>query len=216
MINMKKQKKAVFKVKRYFKKVESCKKVCKKNWKKVVVVLGVLGLAFYFKNMLVVALVNNRPIFRQAYIKELEAQGGQQVLDGLMTKAMILQEAKSTGVSISQEELDAELVKIEEIAKQQEMTLDELLELQNVKKKELIKQIEIQKIVEKMAGEGVEVSDEEATLYLEENMEYLPKEATQEELINIAKEQLKQQMLNEKIQELIVRIKDEAKVVSWL
>jgi hypothetical protein len=134
----------------------------------------------------------------------------------LMTKAMILQEAKSTGVSISQEELDAELVKIEEIAKQQEMTLDELLELQNVKKKELIKQIEIQKIVEKMAGEGVEVSDEEATLYLEENMEYLPKEATQEELINIAKEQLKQQMLNEKIQELIVRIKDEAKVVSWL
>ncbi|MBU1085256.1 MAG: SurA N-terminal domain-containing protein [Candidatus Beckwithbacteria bacterium] len=213
---MKKQKKSKSSKKCCFKKFEGCKKFCGKNWKKFLVLVGILGLLVYFKSMIVVSFVNNQPIFRCSYIKELEAQGGKQILDTMITKALILQEAKKKGIEVSREEIDTELVRIEEIAKQQGMGLDELLESQNVKRDDLIKQIEIQKIVEKLAGEGIAISDEEANLYLEENADFLPEDSTPEELMNIAKEQLIQQQLNSSIQEMILKLKDEAKIVSWL
>lgn len=224
IVFMKKQKKSPSKKKVVKKSLKKCKfEICNKVknrlfkcWKKIVLVVGLIGLLFYFKGMFVVALVNNRPIFRYSYIKELETQGGQQVLDTLMTKTMILQEAKKQGVKVSQEEMEAEVLKIEEIAQQQGMELDELLKLQNVKRSNLMKQIELQKMIEKLAGEGVEVSDEEADVYLEENSDFLPEDSSPEELMEIAKEQLKQQQLNQKIQEIVFRLKDEAKVVSWL
>lgn len=213
---MKKQKKVLMKkVTKYLDKFSGCKKFCLKNWKKAVVTLGLIGLLVYFKSMIVVAWVNNQPIFRYNLIRELEAQGGQQVLDTLITKEMILQTAKKRGVGVSQEEVETEMVKIEEIAQQQGMSLDELLELQDIKRSDLIKQIKIQQVVEKLAGEGVEVSDEEAKVYLEENKDFLPENSTEEELMKTTKNQLKQQKLNTKIQEMIGQLKDEAKVVSW-
>ena len=186
-----------------------------KNWKKLIIFTGTIGLLFYFKNLVIIAFVNNQPIFRYNYIKELELQGGKQVLDAMIAKALIFQEAKNKGIVISDEEIESEFAKIEEIAKKQDKNLDELLELQNIKKSELAKQIEIQKIVEKLASEGIEITDEDVNLYLEENKDFLPEDSTSEELMNIAKEQLLQQQINSNINELILRLKAEAKIVNW-
>ncbi|MEA3355019.1 MAG: SurA N-terminal domain-containing protein, partial [Patescibacteria group bacterium] len=198
------------------KRLKGCKKFWGKNWKKFVLIIGVIGVLMYFKNMIVVAFVNNQPIFRYSYIKELEAQGGQQVLDTLMTKALVLQEAKNKGIVIGKEEIEAEFAKIEEIAKQQGKSLDELLELQNIKKSEVAEQIKIQKIVEKIASEGIIVSDEEANLYLEENKDFLPEDSSPEELLNMVKEQLLKKQLNSNIQKMILELKEEAKIINWL
>lgn len=213
---MKKQKKASTKKKNWLKKFTNCKKTCNKNWKKVVVVLGVFGLLVYFKGMFIVGFVNNQPIFKSSYVKELEAQSGQQVFETLATKSMLFQEAKKKGIKVTKEEVDAELAKIEEIAVEQGITFDKLLVSQNVKKSDLIKQIELQKTVEKMAGEGITVTDEEASLYLEQNADFLPEGADPSDLMEIAKEQLKQQQLNSVIQEMILELKEKSKVVSWL
>ncbi|MFC1627150.1 SurA N-terminal domain-containing protein [Patescibacteria group bacterium] len=187
-----------------------------KNWKKAAVFLGVVGLVFYFKSMVFVAFVNGRPISRLSFNQELEKQAGKQVLDTLVLKKLIFQEAKKQGVKVTDAEVAEEMDRIKEIATQQGMELAQLLELQGVNQKELVEEIKLNKIVEKIIGDQVEVTDEEVEEYILENAEFLSEELTYEEQRETVKEQLKQQKVGQKAQEWISELQTKAKIVNWL
>ena len=187
----------------------------KKNWKKVVIGLGVLGLLIYFRTLFVVAWVNGRPISRMTYVSELERVAGTQALDGLMTKALIVQEGKKQKVKVSKSEVDEEIVKLEELAGQQGMSLDQLIELQGINRASLTKDIGLQKILEKLI-EGDEVSEEDVQKYIEDNMELVEPGTDMEAYGKDVKEMLKNQQLTVKVQELIQELQEQASVVSWL
>jgi hypothetical protein len=68
-------------------------------------------------------------------------------------------------------------------------------------------------MLEKMVGE-VSVSDEEVNAYWEENEELYEGQKLDDVKEDI-REQLKQQVLIGKIQELITRLQSEAKIVNW-
>jgi len=199
-----------------FKKCKKLKKCFDKKWKIIVVVLGVIGLLFYFKGKFITAWVNNKPIFRANYVKELEIQAGQQILDTLITKSLIFQEAKKLKIKVTNEEVEKELKTVEEIAEQQGLTLEELIEFQGITKKQLVEEIKLQKMIEKIVGKEVQVSDDEVNEYITENEEILPESLSSEELKETVSNQLKQQKLTEKVREWISRLQQEAKVVSWL
>jgi len=172
-----------------------------------------LSALFYFgRRFFVVALVNGRPITRIALIKELEKQGGQQVLDGLITKSLILQAAKKEKVVVSQEEINQAVRQLRENFSSQGQNLSDLLALQGITENDLKEQIKIQKLAEKIAGKDVQVSDQEVNDYLEQNKELIPQDADQEEIKNSVREQLRQQKLNEKIQNWIQSLREKAKI----
>ncbi|MFH0943008.1 MAG: SurA N-terminal domain-containing protein [Candidatus Beckwithbacteria bacterium] len=124
-----------------------------KKWLKLAVVgLGAIGLLYYFKASLIVAWVNNQPLWKISYNQELNRLAGKQALESLMIKTMIKQEAKKQAVAVNQEELDGEIAKIEEYSQKQGMSLDDLLALQGVKKADLLEDLRLQKLVDKMAG----------------------------------------------------------------
>jgi foldase protein PrsA len=189
-----------------------------RNWRslgiKSAVVVGFLGLLFYFKNWFVVGWINNQPIFKHTYSKEVNRLAGQRALDTLMTKKLILQEARKQKITVTDEELNQELAAIEVIAQQQEMTLDELLSIQKLNRSELMAEIRIQKLLEKMVG-GVEVTEEEVQNYWEESKDFYPDQTFAEAQGQISA-QLKQQKLSESIQAFISSLQEQAKVVSWL
>ncbi|MDZ7587586.1 MAG: SurA N-terminal domain-containing protein, partial [Patescibacteria group bacterium] len=110
------------------------------------------GLLYYFKANLVVAIVNNKPVWRASYTREINRLAGKQVLENLLVKTLIMQEAKKQKISVSDEEINNEIKQAEEYSQKQNMTLDELLELQGMKKEDLTDTIRINKLVEKMAG----------------------------------------------------------------
>ncbi len=192
------------------------KKCCKKKWKIIVVVLGIIGLLFYFKGKFIVAWVNNKPIFRANYVKELETQAGSQILDTLITKSLIVQEAKKQKIKVTNEEVEKELKIVEELAEQQGLTLEELIEFQGITKNQLVEEIKLQKMIEKIVGKEVQISDDEVNEYIAENGEILPESLSSEELKETVSNQLKQQKLTEKVRGWISKLQQEAKVVSWL
>lgn len=114
--------------------------------------LGLFGLLFYFKNLLVVAWVNGKPVWRVSYSQEINRLAGKQALESLLVKTMVLQEAKKQKAAVTDSEINEEIKQAEEYSQQQGMTLDQLLELQGMKKEDLINTIRINKLVEKMAG----------------------------------------------------------------
>lgn len=176
-------------------------------------ILLVLGAILYFgKGQLLVAMVNNQPIWRISLIRELEKQGGKQVLDSLITKALILQEAKKQKVLVAESEINKEIAQIEESLTAQGQELEQILGAQGMNLTALRKEIEIQKIVEKIAGKEIEVTDEEVEEYLEKNKDFLSEETDKEQI----KEQLRQQKLNEVIQSWLKSLRDKAKINYFL
>ncbi len=187
----------------------------KRRWLAVLLILILLavgGLIYYYRGQFIVATINGQPITRLEVITELEKQGGKRVLDNLITKILILQEAKKQNVTVSDEEVDQEYKKIEESSASQGQSLDQILALQGMTKDQLREQIKIRKIVEKIAGKDVEVSDEEIKDYLEKNKDLLPKGTDENTLKEQVKEQLKQQKMNEKMQSWVESLHSGAKI----
>ncbi|KKS79918.1 MAG: Parvulin-like protein peptidyl-prolyl isomerase [Candidatus Beckwithbacteria bacterium GW2011_GWA2_43_10] len=136
------------------KKVKVNKKIVNKlkAFKWLAVGLALIGLVYYFKASFVVAIVNGKPIWKVSYSQEINRLAGKQALENLIIKTMILQEAEKQKTVVADSEINEEIKQAEEFSQQQGMSLDQLLELQGMKKEDLISTIKLNKLVEKMAG----------------------------------------------------------------
>lgn len=187
-------------------------KINKKKLAILLVFIILAGILYYFRGQFIIATVNGRPISRLALIKELENQAGKRTLESLIAKTLIIQEAKRQKIAVSDDEINQRINQIEESFSGQGQSLDQMLELQGMSRDELIKEIKMQIIAEKIAGKDIEVTDEEVNNYLEENKGFIPKDSNVEEIKTGVKQQLEQQKINEKIQSWIQSLRDNAKI----
>jgi parvulin-like peptidyl-prolyl isomerase len=159
----------------------------------IIIVLAIA--AFYLKGLFIAAFVNGEPITRIAVIKELEKQGGKQTLSSLVNQALILQEAKKKNIEVSQKEVDDAAKKIEDSLKTQGQSLNTALAMQGMTKQDLLMQLKLRSMVEKLLADKIGVTDKEITDYIEKNKDTLPTTSTADELKKSVGEQLKQQKM---------------------
>ncbi len=176
------------------------------------VIVAVVILLGIFRGQFVVANVNGEQISRIELIRALEKTEGKRILDSLVIQTLITQEAKKQNVSATGENIQGEIAKIEKNISDQGQKLDDLLAVQNLTRKQLEEQIIIQILLQKMVGENIQVTDIEVDDYIEKNKESLLEDANMDKLKIDTKEQLKQQKINGKIQELIQKLQKEAKI----
>jgi parvulin-like peptidyl-prolyl isomerase len=177
-----------------------------------VVIIALLALAFFFRSLFIVAIVNGQPITRLAYINELEQTAGKQAMNSLVTKTLILQEAKKNNVTVSQKEVDDQIKTIQDNLAKQGQQLDSVLALQGMTQASLREQIYLQKLVEKMVGKNITVSDKEIADYIDKNKDSLPQNTSEADLKKQVHDQLYQQKLNDKVQTWIQGLQQKAKV----
>lgn len=173
-------------------------------------------LIFNFKHLFVAAIVNNQPITRFALDRELEKQGGQQVLENLITKALILQEAQKQGIKISNERIKEKTSEIEAQLESQGTDLDTILETQGQTRQALEEQIKIELIIEEIVGKEISITDEEIENYFEENKDYFEEETTFEEVKDQLEEELTQTKLSENFQSWLEELKQKARIYYFL
>ncbi len=177
-----------------------------------VVVLAIIGILYVARGVFVAAIVNGQPISRLSVISELEKQGGKQALNSLITKTLIFQEANKQKITVSKQEVDAEMKKIEESVVKQGQNLNQLLATQGMSRDALAEQVSLQKLIEKMVGKEIQVTDKEVSDYIEKNKETLGDTTDQANLQENVKQQLRQQKLSEKYQALIEKLQKDAKI----
>lgn len=190
-----------------------------KTKKIIIVFLAFLALAFLifnFKHLFIAAMVNNQPITRYALDRELEKQGGQQVLENLITQALILQEAKKQGIEISEEEIKGKMAETEEQVEAQGSDLDTLLESQGLTREYLEEQIRIQLIIEETVGKDISITDEEIEDYFEGNKDYFGEDVLFEEVKDQLEEELRQTKLTEEYQLWLEELKQQASIHYFL
>ncbi len=176
------------------------------------VVIILAALTFYFRNFFVVAVVNGKPITRLSLIKELEKQSGKKTLELLVTQELLYQEAQKQQVTVTTDEVNQEIKKLEDNFVKQGQNLNQLLLAQGMTREGLADQIKLQKLAEKLVEKDVVVSDQEVDDYLKQNAASLPKDTKPEDLKTQVKDELRQQKLSEQIQALLQKLHTSAKI----
>lgn len=77
-----------------------------------VVVMGAFMLQQGPQDDRVAAVVNGDPIMKDEVFDMMYAQGGREILDQLITRQLIIQEGGRLGITVSEEDLDAEIDKV--------------------------------------------------------------------------------------------------------
>lgn len=189
------------------------------NNKKVKVVLSVivlLVLLYLIKGVFIAAIVNNYPISRLSVIRELEKQGGSQVMDSIISERLIMQEAAKKNVKVSKEDVDKELALIEENLKSQGTDLATALSMQGQTKDDLNKAISLKLLIQKTLSDKVSVTEDEIKSYFDTNKLTLYKDKKYEEVKETIQNTLEQQKLSTEYQKWITEIKEKAKIINFV
>lgn len=171
-----------------------------------------IALLFFFRSIFVAAVVNGQPISRVSVIKETEKQAGKQTIQNLVRNTLIEQEARKQKVVVTEKEIDEEIKKVETTLSKQGQKIDQVLEVQGLTREDLKKLIRLDKLVSKMVGKDIKVSDEDIASYIEKNAESLPQDQTEEELKKSVSDTLRQQQLNQKVQTWLEELQKKAKI----
>ncbi len=183
--------------------------------KKFLIVATILLFVIFLalaKSLFVAALVNGWPVSRIAVIRALEKQGGSDVLNTLVERSLIFQEARKLGVKVSDDVVNQQIASIEEILKGQNLTLEEALAARGQIKKDLIDQIRIQKTVEAILTQKINITEEDIENYFKENKQLLDEGTVLEDVKEDIRQQLFQQKLNEEYGKWIEGLKTKAKI----
>ena len=199
--------------------LKNLKKVKLFKNKKVIIaaaLVAVIALLYFAKPLFIAAIVNGKPIFRYSLTRELERLGGASTLNNIIERNIVYSEAKKLGKSVSPEEVDAELAKVEETLKGQGLTLEQALSIRGQTKEELGEQIKYQKTVEKILGDKISITDAEIADYFKNNKDLFNKTDTLEGVKEDIRKTILQQKLADEYQKWLSEIKGKAKIFYFV
>lgn len=174
--------------------------------------LVLLGAAYQYKGVFVSAVVNGTPISRLSVVRELEKQAGSQALDRLITKKLVDAEVARKKIVVSPADMDAEVKKIEDSVTKQGGTLKEALDQQGMTEEDLREQLLLQKKLEKLLGDRIDVTDDEVARYMAQGDGLAPSGISNADFRDQIREQLKEQKFNEEVGKWIAAAKAKASI----
>lgn len=181
-----------------------------------IIIILLLITLFLFKNQIIVATVNGEPITRFTLINELESKSGKRALESIITKTLVIQEARKKNISVTEAEINDEIKKIEENLKKQGQTLDDVLKLQGTNIETVREQIKLNLLMKKLLEKDIAVTDKEVSEYIDKNKGTKPENLSDDEYKKQVKNQLEQQKFQEKAQAYIKKLQDNSRVNYYL
>ena len=119
----------------------------------------------------IVATVNGEEITRDELFEAMYAQGGREVLDQVITRKLITQMAEEEGITVSEDDLEEEIKNIiDESFQGAEEQFEMILEQYGISLDAFREDARLNLLVRKLAMEEIDISEEEAEEYFEENL----------------------------------------------
>ena len=184
----------------------------------VLIGTGAFLLAQKYRSFFIAGTVNARPISKWSLSRRLEERYGKVAFDEIVTEVLLMDAAKQNGVTVSKEEIAAEVATNEtnyggkdalrEMAKTAGITTDKQLnDFFELK-------LTVQKLQDKLFPE--EVTDEEIKAYYDENKDLVYKDKKIEDVKEEIKTQLLQQKVSQKFSEWFGKLREDAKISNFL
>ncbi|MBX4210934.1 SurA N-terminal domain-containing protein [Candidatus Parcubacteria bacterium] len=181
----------------------------------VAVILVIVGVLFQ-KGWLVAATVNGSPISRLSVIHELEKQSGDNALKSIIQKIVIADELKKKNITISDSDVDQTIKGIEAQVTSQGGTLDQALAAQGTTLGNFKEQIKLQKGLEKLLGDKLNVTAAEIDQYIKDNKLTQAKTQTKEAFRSGISDQIKSDKFQTEAQKLVSDLLAGAKIKYYV
>ena len=176
----------------------------------IVLIIGLLLLAFYKKNWFIAALVNNQPISNFEVLNRMNKQHRSQTIEQMVNEQLILSEAQKNKIKITPSDINNKISELEKNVGGAQ-ALDNLLTQQGQTKASLKTQLIIQLSIEKLYASQATVSAQEVNEFIAQNQSQLVATDSAGQLKE-AQESLKQQKLSQIFNEKFQQIKQSAKI----
>lgn len=179
-----------------------------------VIVVGLAGLLWVNKGMVVAAVVNGRPIFRWELNSALASRFGKQMLESMISERLVTDAAGSLGIRISKQEVEG---KMAEIVKSLGggMSVDDLLKYQGMTREDFENQIRLQMTVERVLTKDLVITETDIDNFIATNRATLV--ATDPATLrDEARSAIIGNQANEKLQPWFKELKDKAKILRFL
>lgn len=179
----------------------------------VILLLLIAAAMYFFRSAFVVATVNGSPITRAALVRGLEKSFAKQTLESLIAEKLIQKGLDDADVVATNEEIEANIKKIEERVVAQGTTIADALKAEQATMEEFRDQVTLQTRIENKFEEQIIVSDEEVTKYIKDNKVAVPKEeAEAAKLKEAIKEQLRIEKLSAEMQKWMEELRGGATI----
>lgn len=126
---------------------------------------------------------------------------------------MILQEAKKKGIKVTQEEINTQIASIEANLTKSGQKIEDVLKTEHMTMKDLINNLTLNTLIEKMLAGKFVVTDEEVQKYIDDNKKQLP-ETIDEQTKSVIKDQLLQQKKASEYQKWVDELKAASKIIK--
>lgn len=174
--------------------------------------LIILGYAVY--RLWGVAKVDNTTISRLAYYRAMEQRVGDQVLDDLITEALIAKAGKDNNVVIDQKTIDDEIATESARIEAQGLTVEQALAAARMTMSDVRRQYALRQIVAALGMGDTSVSAQEIDDYIAQNKTNLP-ELNTAELRSVVEQQLQNQKANDNIAKWLSDLKAKADIIKY-
>ncbi len=185
----------------------------KRAWA-VGIILIILLLAYYKKNLFIAATVNGVPITNLELLSRESQLYRQKTLNDMINEQIITQEASRNGITVSDAEVNQA---ISDLEKQfgGEAQLNMLLAQQGEDMNYLRSQTKIKLTIEKLYSPEASVSAAEVKQFINQNKNQMPSSNSAEQ-VKFATEQIKQQKIfNQIFPQKFQELKQASKVVTY-
>lgn len=161
-----------------------------------------------------VAIVNGERIMKGDFYEQLEDTYGTAIVSQMIDERLIYQEAAKENITVSDNEIDAEISELEENYGGGE-ALQAELDARGISDQKLREQIETTLIVEKMLADSIEITEEEKKQFFEEYKDVLfPEEEnpTFEDSEEKITQTLRDQKLSQEVQTWLTELREDANI----
>jgi len=179
-------------------------------------IIIVLVVLYFAKGLLIAATVNGAPIGRLSVVSELEKQGGQGALDSLITKSLILNEARKRNITVSKADVDSQMKKIQTEIESQGSTLDQELISQGMTRSSFSDQVKLELLLNEMVGKNATATDKEVSDYIAANKDQFPQGEIEATAREQTKQQITQQKLQQQLQDFVQNLRKKAKIIYFV
>jgi len=190
----------------------------KKHSKLILVILILIaflaGATYYFRSSILVAIVNNKPIFKFQLVKKLTASYGKEALENMIVEKLIEEEARNNKIIIGETDIDSEVDKVTK-SLGANTKIEDLLTYQGMTMADFRNQLKLRLQVNKILENQIIINDEEIATYIKDNLKSLVASGEAERKLEAAGK-LKEQKISEKIQTWVSELLAKAKITRFI
>lgn len=155
--------------------------------------LFILGSAYGYRSLFVAATIDGQPVSRLAVIQRLEKEGGERVLNTIITERLIATAAAQANITITDADIDAALETIKAQVATQGVPFENILAEQGLTLEDVRQQLMTRKQLEKLLGDATVVTDADIDEYLKQAKLSTPKNMSEADFRSKISEQLASQ-----------------------